>query len=327
MTQDSPYRVFAASDWAHFSRSKLTLSEAELAALRGRGETVSLKEVEEIYLPLSRLISLYAEATQTLYDSAQEFLGEQLSEQNKVPFIIGIAGSVAVGKSTSARILQSLLARWQIKSSDKKMKVDLITTDGFLYPNAVLEERGIMNKKGFPESFDLKALRHFLALVKSGASGAVAPVYSHNSYDIVAGETSRIARPDILIVEGLNVLQPALLSPFKEDDDSQFDNEIPFVSDFFDFSIYIDAATQHIKNWYIERFMNLRATAFLEPSAYFHRYSKVSEEDARATADDLWTRINQANLYENILPTRGRANLILHKDENHSVDKVLLRKI
>ncbi|MBE8220309.1 MAG: type I pantothenate kinase, partial [Alphaproteobacteria bacterium] len=311
----------------------LTLTEVELAVLRGRGETISLAEVEEVYWPLSRLLSFYVEATKNLSYASDVFFGRDTktppssAPASKVPFIIGIAGSVAVGKSTSSRILQALLARWHV---DGKTKVDLITTDGFLYPNAILEKRNLMDKKGFPESFDLKHLRRFLAEVKSGAARVCAPVYSHNSYDIVAGEEAVIESPDILIVEGLNVLQPARLikadrAPINK---TGIDNdEIPFVSDFFDFSIYIDANAAHIKEWYVSRFMSLRRTAFLEPDAYFRRYADVSEAKARQTAEDIWTRINYANLCENILPTRGRANLILHKERDHRVNKVLLRKI
>lgn len=307
----SPYRSFSARAWGRLRNdAELTLTEDELAALRGLGETVSLAEVETIYLPLSRLLSLYVEATQTLHAATSDFLGQA----RKVPFIIGIAGSVAVGKSTTARILRALLARWE-----NHPKVDLITTDGFLYPNAELEKRDLMERKGFPESFDLPALRRFLAEVKSGCESVSAPVYSHTAYDIVPDETIVVARPDILIVEGLNVLQPARLS--LEGDDTAF------VSDYFDFSIYIDAAADIIQKWYVDRFLTLKATAFLKPDAYFHRYAELSETEAAETATDIWTRINLRNLTDNIHPTRARADLVLHKAKDHAIDKVLLRKI
>jgi type I pantothenate kinase len=237
-----------------------------------------------------------------------------LGRETKVPFIIGVAGSVAVGKSTTSRILREMLARWP-----SHPKVELITTDGFLFPNQVLEERGIMQRKGFPESFDLKRLRGFLADVKSGRAAAEAPVYSHIAYDILPEEKIRVSRPDILIVEGLNVLQPAVLA--KEG------TEIPFVSDYFDFSIYIDADIETLQRWYVERFMGLRKTAFREPGAYFERYAELDDAGAEKTAIDIWTRINLKNLNENILPTRARADLILHKSGDHHIDRVLLRKI
>ncbi len=308
---NSPYRSFTAAEWGRLRKdAELTLSEGELVKLRGLGETVSLSEVEEIYLPLSRLLSLYVEAAQGLYGATNAFLGNV----RKVPFIIGVGGSVAVGKSTSSRILRELLARWP-----SHPKVDLLTTDGFLYPNEVLEERGLMQRKGFPESFDLRTLLRVLAEVKSGAASVAAPVYSHIFYNIVAQEKITISRPDILIVEGLNVLQPAGL-------DKQ-GAEIPFVSDYFDFSIYIDAAADIIREWYVQRFMSLRQTAFREPGAYFQRYADLSDEETRATAINIWTKINYANLVENILPTRTRADLILHKSANHAIDGVRLRKI
>lgn len=307
----SPYRSFSADEWGHLRKgAKLTLTEGELEKLRGLGETVSLAEVEEIYLPLSRLLSLYVEATQKLYGATNAFLGRE----KKVPFIVGVAGSVAVGKSTTSRILREMLGRWP-----SHPKVDLITTDGFLFPNAVLEERGLMQRKGFPESFDLRRLRQFLSDVKSGCAEARAPIYSHIAYDILPDETAVIAQPDILIVEGLNVLQPALLA--------EEGMEIPFVSDYFDFSIYIDAEKDIVQRWYVERFMSLRKTAFSQPGAYFKRYADLDDAAAEETAIDIWTRINLKNLQENILPTRARADLILHKDAAHAIDQVLLRKI
>ena len=307
----SPYRAFSADEWGKMRQgAQLNLSEAELSKLRGLGETVSLSEVEEIYLPLSRLLNFYVEATQSLHGATNEFLGSE----TKVPFIIGVAGSVAVGKSTTSRILREMLARWP-----SHPKVDLITTDGFLYPNHVLEERGLMQRKGFPESFDLKRLRRFLAEIKSGLVQAEAPVYSHIAYDILPEERIRVSQPDILIVEGLNVLQPAILA--------EEGTEIPFVSDYFDFSIYIDAEAETVQQWYVERFMSLRETAFREPGAYFERYADLDDAEAEATAVDIWTRINLKNLRENILPTRARADLILHKGGDHHIDRVLLRKI
>ena len=307
----SPYRAFSAEEWGKLREgAQMTLTESELEKLRGLGETISLAEAEEIYLPLSRLLSLYVEATQTLYGATNAFLGNE----TKVPFIIGVAGSVAVGKSTTSRIVREMLARWP-----SHPKVELITTDGFLFPNQVLEERGLMERKGFPESFDLKRLRGFLAGVKSGRATTEAPVYSHIAYDILAEEKIRISRPDILIVEGLNVLQPAILA--KEG------TEIPFVSDYFDFSIYIDADPETVQRWYVERFMGLRKTAFREPGAYFERYAELDDAAARDTAIDIWTRINLKNLTENILPTRARADLILQKSGDHHIDRVWLRKI
>ena len=307
----SPYRQFTADEWGRLRKdAELTLTEGELEKLRGSGETVSLAEVEEIYLPLSRLLSLYVEAAQGLYGATNRFLGSA----KKVPFIIGVAGSVAVGKSTTSRILREMLARWP-----SHPKVDLITTDGFLMSNAQLEARQLMQRKGFPESFDLRRLRRFLADVKSGMDEVAAPVYSHIAYDILPDESVTVSQPDILIVEGLNVLQPALLA--KEG------NEIPFVSDYFDFSIYIDAKAETIRRWYVERFMSLRQTAFRQPGAYFQRYADLDDAAAEETAIDIWTRINLKNLEENVLPTRGRADLILHKRDDHHIDRVMLRKI
>ena len=308
----SPYRVFNREEWARLRQdTPMTLVPRELESLSGLIEELSVEEVEQIYLPLSRLLNLYVAAAQELHLVSTRFLGRR---ERKVPFIIGVAGSVAVGKSTTARVLRALLARWP-----DHPRVDLITTDGFLLPNEELNRLGIMNRKGFPESFDGARLLNFLAGVKSGRERVEAPVYSHFHYDIVAGQRTVIERPDILIVEGLNVLQPARLPKGGEG--------IPFVSDFFDFSIYIDAEPAIIEQWYVARFMRLRATAFRDRAAYFHRYAHFTTEEARARALDIWREINLRNLEENILPTRQRANLILHKSADHHVDSVALRKL
>lgn len=306
----SPYRRFTAEEWGRFrADTPLSLSEAEIFRLRGHGETVAEEEVEQIYLPLSRLLNMYVAATQNLFAVTSNFLGRE----KKVPYIIGVAGSVAVGKSTTSRILRELLARWK-----NHPQVQLITTDGFLMPNETLEKRGLMERKGFPESFDQTALKQFLTAVKSGEMNVEAPVYSHIIYD-VTDEKIMIEQPDILIVEGLNVLQPAML---KEEG-----REIPFVSDFFDFSIYLDAEKNNIREWYIQRFLDLRKPSFSMPGAYFARYKDLNDDEARAVALDIWERINQVNLENNILPTRGRADLILTKNAGHRIDEVLLRKI
>lgn len=310
--QFSPYRQFTRADWARLrADTPMTLSPPELEQLSGLMEELSVDEVEQIYLPMSRLLNLYVAAAQELHAVTSKFLGRK---DAKVPFIIGVAGSVAVGKSTTARVLRALLARWP-----DHPRVDLITTDGFLFPNAELDRRGIMNRKGFPESFDTARLLNFLAEVKSGRERAEAPVYSHFHYDILEGQKLTIERPDILIVEGLNVLQPARMPRDGE--------AIPFVSDFFDFSIYIDADPAVIEEWYVTRFMRLRATAFRDPGAYFHRYAQHSAEEASARALDIWRTINLKNLEENIIPTRQRARLILRKDADHRVSSVALRRI
>jgi type I pantothenate kinase len=308
----SPYRFYAKEEWARLrADTPMTLTERDLDELAGVIERVSYDEVENIYLPLSRLINFYVRAAQALFGTTSKFLG---GDNIKTPFIIGMAGSVAVGKSTAARVLRALLARW-----NDHIHVDLVPTDGFLWPNSVLLERNLMERKGFPESYDTERLLQFLADVKSGRSNVQAPVYSHASYDIVRGENIVIDRPDILIVEGLNVLQPAKLPKDGE--------AIPFVSDFFDFSIYIDADPMVIENWYVTRFMRLRETAFRDPRAYFHRYASLSDATARDTALRIWREINLKNLVENILPTRQRADLILVKGEDHRVDAVALRKL
>jgi type I pantothenate kinase len=284
----------------------LKLSEAELRGLRGLGEQIDLLEVEEVYLPLARLIHLQVAAHQRLFAATSEFLGEQTPD-TPVPFIIGVAGSVAVGKSTTARVLKALLARWE-----HHPRVDLVTTDGFLYPNAELGRRNIMHRKGFPESYDRRALMRFVTAVKSGAEAVSAPVYSHLLYDIVPGEQQIIRQPDILILEGLNVLQtgPALM-----------------VSDLFDFSLYVDARIEDIEQWYISRFLSMRAGAFADPASHFHHYSTLTDDQAIFAARDIWHSINRPNLIDNILPTRPRATLVLRKDSDHSINRLRLRKL
>jgi len=309
----SPYRAFKRAEWAMLrDDTPMTLTADEVTRLRSMHDRLDMSEVEEIYLPLSRLLSMYVAATQRLFRVQQRFLG---TEDAKMPYIIGIGGSVAVGKSTTARVLQALLARWP-----NVPKVDLVTTDGFLYPNAILEREHLMDRKGFPESYDLQTLLRFLTDVKAGRRPTRAPIYSHLIYDVMPNHWVEIDRPDILIVEGLNVLQAGRL-PSKDGE------VIPFVSDFFDFSVYLDAEEDVLRNWYVNRFLTLRGTAFSDPKSYFHRYSKLTDTDAVATATDIWTRINLVNLHENILPTRRRADLILKKNESHGVGEVALRKL
>ncbi len=308
----SPYRAFSREKWAKLrADTPMTLVERDLESLSGIIDELSMREVEEIYLPLSRLLNLYVAASQELHLVTNRFLGRS---DGQVPFIIGIAGSVAVGKSTTARVLRALLARWT-----DHPRVDLVTTDGFLLPNAELNKRGLMERKGFPESFDTARLLNFLNDVKSGKTNVRAPVYSHFHYDVVPGQEVVVDRPHVLIVEGLNVLQPARLPK-----DGQ---AIPFVSDFFDFSIYIDADVTVIEKWYVARFMRLRQTAFRDPAAYFHRYASLSDEEARQRALHIWKTINFKNLEENILPTRQRAGLIIRKGTNHLTEMVELRRI
>jgi len=308
----SPYRTFSRAEWASLRQdTPMTLTVGEVARLRSLNDRLDMAEVEDIYLPLSRLLSMYVAATQNLFRAQQGFLG---TEDVKMPYVIGVGGSVAVGKSTTARVLESLLARWP-----NTPKVDLVTTDGFLYPNAVLERERLMERKGFPESYDLPALLRFLSEIKAGYRPARAPVYSHIVYDVIPNHWVEISQPDILIVEGLNVLQAA--RPPKDG------NAIPFVSDFFDFSFYIDADEDMLRRWYVDRFLTLRETAFRDPMSYFHRYSQLSDEAAIETATSIWTRINLLNLRENILPTRLRADLILKKAANHAVEQVSLRRL
>jgi type I pantothenate kinase len=308
----SPYRIYPRSEWAALrADTPMTLKPDEVTRLRSLHDQLDMAEVEEIYLPLSRLLSLYVAATQRLHKAQQRFLGD---EEDKTPFIIGVAGSVAVGKSTTARVLQALLARWT-----NVPKVDLVTTDGFLLPNAILQREGLMEKKGFPESYDLPALLHFLSDVKAGRNPVRAPIYSHLIYDVVPNQWLEVDRPDILIVEGLNVLQTGRLP--------KDGKAIPFVSDFFDFSVYLDADETVLRSWYVDRFLTLRGTAFRDPKSYFHRYSQLSDAEATTTATAIWSSINLVNLHENILPTRQRADLILKKGESHRVEEVALRKL
>ena len=301
------YLTFSREQWSVLrAQTSLTLTEKELEAARGINDRIDLEEVATVYLPLTRLLNLYVAATQNLHRVSATFLGTMAP---KMPYVIGIAGSVAVGKSTSARILQSLLARWP-----EHPRVELITTDGFLYPNAVLEERGLMNRKGFPESYDTKRLLQFVRDVKAGMPEVAAPVYSHVIYDVMPNQEEIVRQPDILIIEGLNVLQVGSAT-----------ND--FVSDYFDFSIYIDAVETDIENWFIERFQTLRKTIFQDPDSFFKHFADFTEEQAIALAHEIWTGINGKNLKENIEPTRSRASLVLHKGADHKVNAVHLRKL
>ena len=310
--QYNPYRIFTRQQWSHLrDDTPMTLEPGEFDRLRSMHDRLDLQEVEDIYLPLSRMLSIYIDAMQRLYYSQRQFLGIR---DRKMPYIVGVAGSVAVGKSTTARVLQALLTRWS-----PRPKVDLITTDGFLYPNAILERQGLMQKKGFPESYDLPALLNFLSDIKSGRRHVRAPVYSHLTYDIVPGQYTEIDQPDILIVEGVNVLQTGRLP--------RDGKAVPFVSDFFDFSVYIDADESVLRQWYVKRFLALRYTAFTDPKSYFHRYALLSDDEATATAIAIWERTNLANLEDNILPTRPRATLILTKGADHVVETVALRRL
>jgi type I pantothenate kinase len=308
----SPYRFFGVKQWQAFKAdTPMTLGEDEIERLRSLNDPISMEEVERIYLSMSRLLSTHVEALQQLFKLRSKFL--QFSGI-KTPFVIGIAGSVAVGKSTTARILKELLARWP-----SSPKVDLITTDGFLKPNAQLKQEGLMERKGFPESYDVAEVLRFLSAIKAGVETVNAPVYSHFSYDVLPDQFVKVDRPDILIFEGINVLQSR--------DMPREGDSIPLVSDYFDFSIYIDADEKDIEDWYVTRFMGLRDTAFRDPASFFHHYSTTSDEEALAEANRLWETINLVNLHDNILPTRPRADLILKKGRNHLVEKVALRKL
>ncbi len=308
----SVYVEYTGEEWGRLrADTPLTLTEDDLRLLRGINERVSLREVEEIYLPLSRLLNLHVAASQDLYRASATFLG---TPAGKVPYVIGLAGSVAAGKSTTARVLQALLSRWT-----HHPRVEILATDGFLLPNAVLEVRGLLRRKGFPESYDRRALLEFLSELKAGTASVSCPVYSHLTYDIVPGARFEMHRPDVVIVEGLNVLQPGQVE----------DGRYPqlFVSDFFDFSIYVHAEIGDVRRWYVERFLALRDTAFQDPASYFRRYAALSDAEATATASAIWSEINEANLLENILPTRERADLILWKGASHRVQRVSLRKL
>ncbi|EHR7166375.1 type I pantothenate kinase [Vibrio parahaemolyticus] len=306
----SPFLSFDRAEWAELRNSvPMTLSEDDLKALQGINENLTMEEAVEIYLPLSRLLNLYVQARQSRNSVLQQFLN---TEEHAPPFVIGIAGSVAVGKSTTARILKALLSRWE-----NHPKVALVTTDGFLYPKKVLEERGIMHRKGFPESYDIKRLVEFVSDVKAGKPNLEVPVYSHITYDIT-DELKKVDRPDVLIIEGLNVLQSGM--------DYPHDPHRVFVSDFLDFSIYVDAESETIEQWYVERFLKFRRGAFTKPGSYFSHYTQLSVDEAKSKAKEIWRNINGFNLELNILPTRERAHLILHKGANHLVDKVSLRK-
>jgi type I pantothenate kinase len=311
-TQISPYAAFDRSSWrALAAGSTLPLDEAGLRALASLGDRIDLDEVATVYLPLARLLDLHVTASRRLWAAQTSFLGDSTE---KVPYVIAVAGSVAVGKSTTARLLQTLLS-----ASPGSPRVDLVTTDGFLLPNATLESLGLLGRKGFPESYDRRALVRFLADVKSGLPEVSAPVYDHSSYDIVPGAWQTVDHPDILVVEGLNLLQAG----------SRADGTVPevFLTDFFDFSVYVDAAEHDIQRWYVDRFLALRRTAFADSSAFFHRFAGLTDEQARDTALGIWNAVNGPNLRSNIAPTRSRARLVLQKSADHSVRRVLLRKL
>ncbi|MBO9100442.1 MULTISPECIES: type I pantothenate kinase [Rhizobium] len=309
----SPYHFFSSGEWAKFrADTPLTLTADEVDRLRSMGDPIDLDEVRRIYLSVSRLLSAHVESSQILFEQRNRFLS--LENVAKTPFVIGIAGSVAVGKSTTARILKELLGRWP-----SSPKVDLITTDGFLHPNAELQRRNLMQRKGFPDSYDTGALLRFLSAIKAGRPNVAAPCYSHLVYDVLPNEFKIVDRPDILIFEGINVLQSRHLPA-----DGKI---VPMVSDFFDFSIYIDADEKLVRKWYVRRFMKLRETAFRDPNSFFHRYASITEEEALLTAEGLWKNINLRNLRQNILPTRPRADLILRKGQDHLIEQVALRKL
>lgn len=304
----TPFVEISRADWAELGNAtELPLTEAEISQIRGLGDFLDIKEVKEVYLPLSRFLNIYVSEYSKLHKATSSFLGERSA---KVPFVIGLAGSVAVGKSTISRLLRELLERWE-----GTPKVSLITTDGFLHPNAELEKRSLMHRKGFPESYDRMALLNFVADIKSGKENVQAPVYSHLTYDIVPGKFESVGSPDVVIIEGLNVLQ----SPGADQETT--------LSDYFDFKIYVDAETENISTWFLNRFHELRESAFTNPASYFHRYAELPLEDALARAHEIWNTINLPNLTENILPTRSRATLVLRKGNKHAVESVLLRKL
>ena len=304
----TPFVEISRADWAELGNAtELPLTETEISQIRGLGDFLDIKEVREVYLPLSRFLNIYVSEYSKLHRATSDFLGERSA---KVPFVIGIAGSVAVGKSTISRLLRELLARWE-----GTPKVALITTDGFLYPNAELEKSSLMHRKGFPESYDRLALLNFVADIKSGKENVSAPVYSHLTYDIVPDKFETVSSPDVVIIEGLNVLQ----SPGADQETT--------LSDYFDFKIYVDAATENISKWFLNRFHELRESAFTNPESYFHRYAEMPLDKALYRANEIWTTINLPNLTENILPTRARATLVLKKGNQHAVESVLLRKL